>query len=121
MTRPTPMLDAALLAGRTRVIQNACTPVYGSCALLAGHDGKHHGYKRNIAQLVDLAGREVLRAALPWTPPPEVIEAMAKEMATVFHPTEAGWAYCDQNFWKAQALSGYRAHPLVLELWQEER
>jgi hypothetical protein len=44
-----------------------CTPVYGSCALLSGHAGPHHGYPENIAAIVARAAADDrARLAAAW-------------------------------------------------------
>lgn len=62
-----------------------CTPMYGSCALLSGHVGPHHGYPENIAALLDRerrAERECLR----------LMRAEVIALADSIHG-EAGWEH----------------------------
>lgn len=61
-------IDDAIRAAQSAAAIRACTPVYGSCALLSGHRGPHHGYRDNVAAIVELAVKDALAALLPAEP-----------------------------------------------------
>lgn len=76
----------------------------------------------------------ILRAAFPWTPSPETIEAMARATVTANggDPDEILMVSYDRRpgerasarvirweTYKVTALSNYRAIPIVRELWPD--
>jgi hypothetical protein len=97
----TPIIDAAIRAG---CIGQPCS--YPLC-------GKHFlsGRDRCVSPGAILTA---LRAALPWQPPPEVIEAMAR---VLFDHWFKGYALPQE--WRDAALLAYHTQPIMCELYDE--
>lgn len=55
--------------------EDTCTPVYGSCALLPGHVGPHHGYPENI---------EAIKAAAATRARAEALREAADDVQSVY-------------------------------------
>lgn len=123
----TPHLDAAVRAGCSPWHDEDCT--YPAC---------------DCAPVVPDMIRTALRAAFPWTPSPETIEAMARELyregyrpheelsdlniEATFSATEHDGdctkkcytcLLCEAEPARRQALAAYRRIPIVRELWPD--
>lgn len=105
----TPILDAAIHAGCLTIgtvgcVHPACMGSAGLCA---------------AAKAIPAA----LRAALPWEPPAETIEAMAAASYRIWFGEHVspkwGEAVISKDTWRAAGVVAYRADPIIRELYPE--